>query len=829
MVAHSRRSINWLAPLACLATSVVCSCTMIFADEYTSPATQSLLNQIQQKRTERQTAEKQVALKQAALDVTRKRMSELQKLIDDAALRARTEEAELLSIREASETLNAEISLIAKDVELHQQADELQRTADASQARLEQLVSARRNLEAQLSDLRKAAVEWQSKTTEAEQQIKALESQRAELQKAVDAAKTPNAAAQQALTAANQALKTSEDQLLSVKKSLADEQQRLDSSAVASEKLTESIVALRKSLDELRESAKSMGVSPDEAVNGLSAAINELQPLQKNAEMLVSQATERRDSMNRQLAMVQANYETKKAEQLAAATAAEKTADGLMQASDKITALDKQQADFRTASSNAQSHQKLVAGQIAALNPSIQKLSAEVQMLTDETVRQQRLAQAAMTPLGRFVSFANDIAPILAKRCVACHNTRSPGGRLNLDSYAAVLKGGESGAAFEAHNSLDSLLVMMIEDGSMPKDADPLTEDEIAAIKRWVDVGAPLDAGLLASAELFDVMPEVSQPLPPESYRVPIPITATAFSPDGSTLATSGYHEVLIWKTDGGELVRRISNVAERVYDLEFSQDGSQLAVAAGTPGQLGEVKLFAAADGTLQSTVVRAKDSVFAVSYSPDGTQLACAGADRTVVVVQVSDGAVITKVEDHADWVMDVNWSPDGNKLVSSSRDKTCKVFDAKSGDPLVTFSGHGESVYTAAFLSDSQTVVSGGGDKRIRVWNTADAKEIRSITGFGSEIFRVVVIARDHVLSACADRNVREHNAVDGKVVRTMSGHSDWVYTLTINPVRKLIASGSYDGEVRVWNAEDGKMTASFIAIPAAGDSSTVADLR
>ena len=107
MVAHSRRSINWLAPLACLATSVVCSCTMIFADEYTSPATQSLLNQIQQKRTERQTAEKQVALKQAALDVTRKRMSELQKLIDDAALRARTEEAELLSIREASEPLHA--------------------------------------------------------------------------------------------------------------------------------------------------------------------------------------------------------------------------------------------------------------------------------------------------------------------------------------------------------------------------------------------------------------------------------------------------------------------------------------------------------------------------------------------------------------------------------------------------------------------------------------------------------------------------------------------------------------------------------------------------
>jgi hypothetical protein len=507
------------------------------------------------------------------------------------------------------------------------------------------------------------------------------------------------------------------------------------------------------------------------------------------------------------------------------AQALAKAAETQKMADEKIVSLNQQQEMLKKVAMEAQGQQQALTAQIQALDPSIQKLNAEIQMVRSETVAQQKMAEAALEPLGRFVSFSRHVAPVFAKRCVACHNTRSPGGRLNLDSFAALNKGGESGAAVLAHKATDSLLLTMVQDGSMPKDADPLSKEEIAVIQKWIEVGAPLDAGLLANAELFDVIPEASQPLPPASYRVAIPVTATAFSPDGAFVATSGYHEVLLWKTDDGSLVRRISNVAERVYDVEFSRDGQSVVVAAGTPGQLGEVKLFSMADGSLTRTLVRAKDAVFAVSYSPDGTQLASAGADRSIVVVTVADGQVVTKIEDHADWVMDVNWSPDGLRLVSSSRDKTSKVFDAKTGDPQITFSGHGEPVYSAAFLADSKTVVSGAGDKRLRIWNTADGKEIRAITGFGGDVFRVVVAAGDRIFSASADKNAREHAAADGKLTRTLAGHGDWVYTLAFSGARNLIVTGSYDGEIRVWNSEDGAMQTSFIAIPKETPASNV----
>ena len=431
-----------------------------------------------------------------------------------------------------------------------------------------------------------------------------------------------------------------------------------------------------------------------------------------------------------------------------------------------------------------------------------------------------------MEPLGRFVSFSRHIAPIFAKKCVACHNTRTASGRLNMDSFAALAKGGESGAAIEAHDAESSLLWSMIDDGSMPKDADPLSKDEIDLIEKWIEVGAPLDAGIVVTAELFDVMPEIAQPLPPETYRVPIPVTATAFNSDGSILASSGYHEILLWKTVDGSLIRRITNVAERVYDLEFSSDGSQLAVAAGTPGQLGEVKLFSSADGEYLKTLVRTKDAVFAVAISPDGSQIAAGGADRIVYAVEIATGRTILQIEDHADWVMDVNWSPDGKQLVTSSRDKTAKVFDIASGASVITFSGHGDAVYSASFLPDGKSVVSAGSDRQVRVWNPVDAKEIRKIGGFGSDIFRVVVTPESHLLTACADRNAREHNLADGKELRIFAGHKDWVYTLCYNPAKKLIATGSYDGEIRVWNSEDGSVATSFIAIPKTDDATVAA---
>ena len=464
---------------------------------------------------------------------------------------------------------------------------------------------------------------------------------------------------------------------------------------------------------------------------------------------------------------------------------------------------------------------------VAKLQQEQQQAEQELAKVTESAVSEMQAYEAHLIARGELVSFSESIAPIFAQRCLACHNARTAKGRYNMETFAAVMKGGESGQAVDPGDGELSTLTIMIEDGSMPKDADPLSAEEIALVKKWIDTGAKLNAGVAADAPLIAVMPKLPQPEPPSAYRVPVPITAVRFSTDGKLVASSGYHEVTLWNPADGSLVRRITNLAERIYDIEFSPDGQLMAVAAGTPAQIGEIKLFNMKDGSLVADLVRTADSVFAVAFSPDGKRLASAGADRSIRVFDVASQEELVLIEDHADWVMEVAWSPDGKLLASASRDKTSKVFNAETGDSQVTFNSHGQPVFGVGFSSDGKQVVTAGSDKQIRVWNAADAKQVRAIGGFGNEVFRIVVTPDNKILSCSADKTARLHEVASGKELKRFNGHTDWVYTVAFHPASKQVVTGSYDGEVRIWSAEDAANKQTFVAAPGYQPASAAAN--
>ena len=93
------------------------------------------------------------------------------------------------------------------------------------------------------------------------------------------------------------------------------------------------------------------------------------------------------------------------------------------------------------------------------------------------------------------VSFADDVAPILDANCIKCHGGEPDGesileAGLDLRTYEAVMTGSEFGSVVEPGDAEDSLLLLMIEEGDMPEEADPLSPDDIATISTWIAEGA---------------------------------------------------------------------------------------------------------------------------------------------------------------------------------------------------------------------------------------------------------------------------------------------------------------------------------------------------
>ena len=96
------------------------------------------------------------------------------------------------------------------------------------------------------------------------------------------------------------------------------------------------------------------------------------------------------------------------------------------------------------------------------------------------------------------VTFAADIAPVLATNCNGCHvNAQRVRGGLNMSNFKNLLNGGDSGPPLVPGKPVDSLLIQRIKgeggQARMPMGRPPLSDEVIAKIEKWISEGATFD------------------------------------------------------------------------------------------------------------------------------------------------------------------------------------------------------------------------------------------------------------------------------------------------------------------------------------------------
>ena len=97
-------------------------------------------------------------------------------------------------------------------------------------------------------------------------------------------------------------------------------------------------------------------------------------------------------------------------------------------------------------------------------------------------------------PVAGPVRFLEDIEPLLASRCQACHGAQQQMNGLRLDRRAEALRGSYAGPVILPGDSARSKLVLMVAgavDGKvMPPAGEPLTASEVGLLRAWIDQGA---------------------------------------------------------------------------------------------------------------------------------------------------------------------------------------------------------------------------------------------------------------------------------------------------------------------------------------------------
>lgn len=309
------------------------------------------------------------------------------------------------------------------------------------------------------------------------------------------------------------------------------------------------------------------------------------------------------------------------------------------------------------------------------------------------------------------------------------------------------------------------------------------------------------------------------------------PIWTLQFSPDGKTIAVGKYQWIEVWDIETQQLIHTYEPHASAVRCLTFSRDGKTLFAGGGLAAQSGELRIWDVASEELLNTLEIHADTIESIAISPDETKLLTASMDEYSAILNIAQEAEVgnettTWLSQHVGRVLCALYHPDGTYFATGSEDKTIKVWHPENHTVLVNFDGNDDAVYSLAYAAGDGLIVSGSADNTIRSWRVTvggtsgpeayTGALVREYNGHQGPVYSVdcgMWNNQEIIASGSADTSVIIWNLRSGNRRRTFDEPTDAVYAVQLSPNGRLVAAGGRDGVVRIWHIGNSRLIHVF----------------
>jgi mono/diheme cytochrome c family protein len=436
------------------------------------------------------------------------------------------------------------------------------------------------------------------------------------------------------------------------------------------------------------------------------------------------------------------------------------------------------------------------------------------------------------------ITYADQVRAVFREHCFACHNQNKSQNDLALDSYQRVMKGGASGEAVKPGDPDGSYLFALVshkDEPHMPPSSEKLPAAKLALIRQWIAGGALRDSGstakAAASAAVNLAAPLAAGPkgeaiMPQGLSRQPVihtaragAVTAIAAAPWSPLAAVAGQHQVLLYHTDTGQLLGVLPFPEGVAYSIRFSRSGALVAVGGGKAARRGLVALFDVRAGKRLSEIGDELDAVLAADINAGQTLLALGGPERLVRVYSASQGTKLQEIRKHNDWISAVEFSPDGVLLATADRGGGLEIWEAETAREFQNLPGHSAGVTGLSFRADSNVLASGGEDGTIKLWNVEDGRLLKTTSAHGGGVLSLQFARDGSLVSGGRDRLVKLWGP-NGNLVRVFEAFPEAVLKVAITHDGRRVIAGDWSGEIRLFNAADGRRVGLLSSNPPPG---------
>ncbi|KAG1671254.1 putative WD repeat-containing protein [Nymphon striatum] len=282
-------------------------------------------------------------------------------------------------------------------------------------------------------------------------------------------------------------------------------------------------------------------------------------------------------------------------------------------------------------------------------------------------------------------------------------------------------------------------------------------------------------------------------------------------------MVTAGGDKIVIWnfasnavswmENKSKQTVQSI-NHNEAITCMALSRDGLLTA----TGGKDNKVKIWQVTSSALTIEYGDHTGPITCITFAQNGSSVVSGSEDKTVIVWGITNQVMTStyKVRIHEGKITNVALTEDSHRVVSSDALGFIRVWVAETGVELTMCHRPGKLLTVQAGVV---FIIGGKSENTLRMWPLRDPEVEKSVNHVEAISCYTTTHDMKYIITGSHDMSLKVWEAASCKL--TQAGHEGAVSCVTVAPlVPSLVASGSHDCNVIVWDMLTGSETHTVI---------------